>query len=157
MLTYHKQLHFSLQCDDECLRVFSLTCTFYGQVHFSLCCTSTRVTSRQLGVAGPIKYGRLGELCGSKGTQVISLNINLIVNVVHSPIADREPQRYGAVPCTRPEPKAPHAIRCLTLLPHVTAALAPIALDIQRCIPVCICTYAASWPLHFGVCQTHIN
>jgi hypothetical protein len=157
MLTYHKQLHFTLQRGDECLRVFSVACTLYSHIHFNLCRTSTRVRSRQLRVAGLGKYVHLGEMCSSKGAQVISFNINLIVNVVHSPIADREPQRYGTVPCTRPEPEAPHAIRCLTLLPYVTVTLAPITLYVQRDLPVGVCIYAASWPLQFGMCQTRIN
>jgi hypothetical protein len=72
--------------------------TFYSQIHFNFCRASTRVTPRRLGVVGLGEYVHLGELCSTKGVQVISLNINLAVNVIHNPIADSEPQRYSAIP-----------------------------------------------------------
>src|SRR5258708_19241436 len=100
---------------------------------------------------------RLGELCSSKRAQIISLTINLIVTVVPSPIADRDPQRYGAVPCTAPELEAPHAIRCLGFLPHVTIALAPIVIDVQWRVPVGGCTSAASWLFQFAASHHPLN
>jgi hypothetical protein len=125
MLTHRDQPYFALQCNDEGFQVSPAPRTLNCQICFRLCSTPTSFTSRNLRVATLCTYVRFGELCLPKGTQVITLDVNLILNILHRPIAHREPQGRGAIPYASSESEVPHAIGRLTVLPQIIVTVTP--------------------------------
>ena len=80
------------------------------------------------------KHICLGELRSAKRAQVIPLDVDLILHVMHRPIAHRKAQRDRSRSCsprTSPKPEAPHAIRPFALLPQIYVVIAVLHVNIN--------------------------